>query len=77
LAKVESFLTSLDESAILDCDHATAQVYGWLTCQCSRSGQLIPENDFWIASVAYQHDLLLVTRDAHFQRLGVISVISW
>jgi tRNA(fMet)-specific endonuclease VapC len=26
MAKVESFLTGLDESAILPCDHATAQV---------------------------------------------------
>ena len=77
MAKVESFLTGLDESAILPCDHATAQVYGWLKHQRSRIGKPIPENDFWIAAIAYQYDLPLVTRDAHFQKIDGITVESW
>ena len=52
MAKVQSFLTGLDESAILPCDHATAQVYGWLKYQRTRVGKPIPENDFWIAAYA-------------------------
>ena len=74
MAKVESFLTSLDESAILPCDHATAQVYGWLKHQRARIGQPIPENDLWIAAIAYQYDLPLATRDAHFQEIDGITV---
>jgi tRNA(fMet)-specific endonuclease VapC len=77
MAKVETFLTGLDESAILPCDHATAQVYGWLKHRRSRIGQPIPENDFWIAAIAYQYDLPLVTRDAHFQEVEGIAVQVW
>lgn len=77
IAKVESFLTGLDESAILPCDHATAQVYGWLKHQRSKIGQPIPENDFWIAAIAYQYDLPLVSRDAHFQEIDGITVKVW
>jgi tRNA(fMet)-specific endonuclease VapC len=77
MAKLETFLTGLDESAILPCDHATAQVYGWLKFQRSRAGKLIPENDFWIAALAYQYDLPLVTRDAHFRDIDGITVVAW
>lgn len=74
---MEAFLTGLDESDILPCDHATAQVYGWLKFQRGRAGQLIPENDFWIAAIAYQYDLPLATRDAHFQKIDCITVEAW
>lgn len=77
MAKVESFLTSLDESAILPCDHATAQVYGWLKHQRSKLGRPIPENDLWIAALAYQYDLPLATRDAHFQTIDEVEVKSF
>ncbi len=74
MAKVESFLTGLDESAILPCDHATAQVYGWLKHQRSKLGRPIPENDLWIAALAYQYELPLVTRDAHFHAIDGVTV---
>ena len=77
LAKLESFLTGLDESAIPPRDHATAQVYGWLKFQRSSIGRLIPENDFWIAAIAYQYDLPLATRDAHFREIDGITVELW
>ncbi len=77
MAKVQSFLTGLDEAAILPCDHAMAQVYGWLKHQRSKIGQPNPENDFWIAAIAYQYDLPLVTRDTHFQGIDGITVKSW
>lgn len=32
----------------------------------------IPTNDVWIAATAMQHSLLLVTRDAHFERVPQI-----
>ncbi len=76
-AKVEAFLTSLDESAILPCDHATGQVYGWLKFQCTSIGRPIPENDYWIAALAYQYDLTLVTRDGHFRDIRGLDVASW
>ncbi|MEM9153339.1 MAG: VapC toxin family PIN domain ribonuclease, partial [Cyanobacteria bacterium P01_F01_bin.3] len=29
-------------------------------------GRPLPENDIWIAALALQYDLVLVTHDAHF-----------
>jgi hypothetical protein len=38
-----------------------------------RAGSPIPTNDLWIAALAIQHDLLLYTRDAHFDKLPQIA----
>jgi tRNA(fMet)-specific endonuclease VapC len=40
-------------------------------------GQIIPENDIWIAAVALECDMPLATRDAHFQRVEGLTVIQW
>ncbi len=33
----------------------------------------VPTNDLWIASLAVQHHLLLLTRDEHFQKLPQVA----
>lgn len=76
-AKIDRFLTNLDELAILPCDHATAQVFGWLKHTLTSVGRPIPENDYWIASLAYRYDLTLITRVGHFQGIGDIVVERW
>jgi hypothetical protein len=40
-------------------------------------GQIIPENDIWIAAVALECDMPLATRDAYFQRVEGLTVIQW
>jgi tRNA(fMet)-specific endonuclease VapC len=37
----------------------------------------IPENDLWIAALARQHALTLVTRDAHFTGVRGLVVERW
>jgi predicted nucleic acid-binding protein len=32
-------------------------------------GRPIPDNDIWIAAIARQHSLSLITRDAHFREI--------
>jgi len=32
-------------------------------------GTPIPDNDLWIAAMSLEHDLALVTRDRHFDRI--------
>lgn len=44
-------------SFILDCDTATARVYGKIKSQLKAKGAPIPENDIWIASLAAQPPL--------------------
>jgi tRNA(fMet)-specific endonuclease VapC len=38
------------------------------------------ENDLWIASIAIQHSLIVVSADNHFKRLqdmGIVSIETW
>ncbi len=64
-------------SAVLACDAVTAQFYGQIRYQLRRKGKPIPENDVWIAAIAWQHGLALVTRDAHFKAVEGLAIVSW
>jgi tRNA(fMet)-specific endonuclease VapC len=46
---------------------ATAEHYARLFVQLKRAGTPIPDNDLWIAALVLEHDLVLITRDQHFQ----------
>jgi predicted nucleic acid-binding protein len=54
---------------ILVPNRETAEFYARLFVQLRRAGTPIPDNDLWIAALALQHDLVLVTRDQHFQHV--------
>jgi tRNA(fMet)-specific endonuclease VapC len=47
----------------------TAEHYARLFVQLKRAGTPIPDNDLWIAALVLQHDLVLITRDRHFERV--------
>ena len=47
----------------------TAEHYARLFVQLKRAGTPVPDNDLWIAALALEHDLLLITRDQHFERI--------
>ncbi len=47
----------------------TAEHYARLFVQLQRAGTPVPDNDLWIAALVLEHDLLLITRDQHFQRI--------
>jgi tRNA(fMet)-specific endonuclease VapC len=47
----------------------TAEQYARLFVQLKRAGTPVPDNDLWIAALALEHDLVLVTRDQHFQHI--------
>jgi predicted nucleic acid-binding protein len=47
----------------------TAEHYARLFVQLKSAGAPVPDNDLWIAALALEHDLLLITRDRHFERI--------
>ena len=47
----------------------TAEHYARLFVQLKRAGTPVPDNDLWIAALALEHDLVLITRDQHFERI--------
>lgn len=64
-------------TTVLGCDGATAAQYGQTRQRLRRKGKPLPENDIWIAAVALQHELTLVTRDAHFTAVEGLSLEVW
>ena len=40
-------------------------------------GRPIPKNDLWIAAVALEHHLTLVSRDAHFRDVDGLRLEVW
>ena len=64
---------SLDAMAekfdVIGVDDETARVFGRLRSDLRRRGQRIPDLDCLIAATALRHDLVLVSRDKHFDRV--------
>lgn len=74
LAKIAEFAAS---SSILPCSAETAREYGAIKNALRAKGTPIPENDIWIAAVARQYDLVLVTRDRHFDVIENLKGEVW
>jgi tRNA(fMet)-specific endonuclease VapC len=54
-------------------DEQTTHVYAGLFAQLRTQGTPIPTNDLWIAALVVQHDLMLCSRDAHFDHLPQLA----
>lgn len=61
----------------ISCDLETARWYGIIKNQLRQKGHLIPDNDIWIAAIAMQRELILVTRDAHFNEVDSLQLERW
>ena len=64
-------------TAILYCDGNTALHYGRIKTGLRAKGRPIPENDIWIAAIAQQHGLTVVSRDLHFREIENLTVAEW
>ena len=67
----------VQQSIVFSCDLETAQWYGIIKNQLRRKGSPIPDNDIWIAAIAMQHGLILVTRDTHFDEVESLQTEHW
>ena len=74
LARVDELIAN---STVLGCDAEIARQYGEVKNQLRLKGRPLPENDIWIAAIALQHNLVLVTRDAHFQEVENLQTVTW
>lgn len=57
---------------VLYAESETTEVYARLFVQLRQAGTPIPTNDLWIAALAVQHGLTLLTRDRHFAKLSQV-----
>jgi len=67
-ALLQRFLAKATVSVLLP-GRETAEHYGRIFVQLKRAGTPVPDNDLWIAALALEHDLTLITRDRHFERI--------
>ncbi|MCS6918463.1 MAG: type II toxin-antitoxin system VapC family toxin [Fimbriimonadales bacterium] len=67
----------LSIAPVLACTDATARVYVEIEIHLRQQGAPIPVNDVWIAALAIQYDLVLATRDRHFERVPNLRVEFW
>jgi tRNA(fMet)-specific endonuclease VapC len=65
------------DSVVLGCDTDTARRYGEVKNALRLKGRPIPENDIWIAAIALQHRLTLISRDGHFNEVDGLTVEVW
>ena len=74
LQRIEDLIA---ETPVLGCGVETARLYGRIKNSLRLKGHLIPENDIWIAAIALEHNLTLVTRDAHFAEIADLQTTAW
>jgi len=76
--KLQSLLGKLEtESVVMAADRTTADWYATIRYELREKGRPIPENDVWIAALARQHTLEIVSNDTHFDRVDNIRRIGW
>jgi tRNA(fMet)-specific endonuclease VapC len=61
--------------SVLFADEQTTHQYAAVFRQLRAAGPPVPTNDLWIAALALQHDLVLCTRDRHFDHIQQIPRI--
>ncbi len=66
-----------DSYPILEVSGSTALIYGDIKSQLKSMGKPIPENDIWIAALALEHNLILVSSDQHFSQIKKLETSTW
>lgn len=74
LARLDEFVTRY---TVFGCDEVTAVFYGQIKSVLRAKGRPIPENDIWIAAIALQYELTLVSRDTDFLYIDGLPLESW
>lgn len=79
--KVRENLARIDEftinNTVIACNTDTAKRYGEIKNRLKEKGQPIPENDIWIAAIAQQYALTLITKDTHFELVENLKIELW
>jgi predicted nucleic acid-binding protein len=75
---LEEWLAGIQAACtVLNADAVTAKHYAEIRASLQGANRSIPYHDIWIAALAIQHTLPVMSRDAHFDRISGIRRISW
>ena len=67
----------ISQSIILPIDLNTTLHYARIRDDLRQKGRPIPENDLWIAALAAEHSLRIVSRDVHFDEVAGLERVTW
>ena len=62
---------------VLPVVEATSVYYAAIRTELKASGSPIPANDAWIAALARQRGMPIVSRDTHFDKVKNIERLGW
>ena len=65
------------ESYVFDVTSQTAYEYALIKSKLKTMGKPLPDNDIWIAAIAQEHNMTILTRDKHFLTLDFIKTEIW
>lgn len=74
---IENITRLTERYPVLHVNASTAALYGIIKAALRKKGKPIPENDIWIAAIAQQYSLPLITRDKHFNEIDSIAILEW
>ena len=57
--------------------HATARAYAQIRLELKQQGRPLPANDVWIAALARQHRLPVLSNDSHFDAIPDVQRIRF
>ena len=58
---------------VLGIDRETAEEFARLRSGLRARGELLADHDTWIAATALRHDIALLARDQHFDRIAALK----
>jgi tRNA(fMet)-specific endonuclease VapC len=73
IARINEFA---ETNSVLTCNTETSRQYGEIKNSLRLKGQPIPENDIWIAAIAKQYGMTLVSRDEHFKEIDDLVTMT-
>ena len=77
-AKYEAWLGKyLPDFEILTVTEPTTRMYAQVRVALKKIGRPIPANDTWIAALALQHRLPVLSRDEHFDEVSGLRREAW
>ena len=71
--KAKSFCSRYSSLPVTD---GVSEIYGELKAELQSHGNIMPENDMWIAATAIANDMAIVTQDKHFEHIPNLKVIK-
>ena len=76
-ANLQTISELLARLPVVQCGAETADYYGQIKTALRKRGKPIPQNDIWIAALARENQLTLLTRDEHFRWIEGLQTDSW